>query len=72
VQKQSAADIYAWHKRVEGYLAKSAVGLTYLARFKNQKRGSGAYPSGINISIAGVWDLLHSDLERLDEFIRER
>jgi hypothetical protein len=72
VQQQSANDILAWHKRVEGYLDKPTLGLTYLARFKNQIRGGGSYPSGIMVKIAGAWDLLHSDLERLDEFIKER
>ena len=72
VQQQSANDIVAWHKRIEGYLDKPTLGLTYLARFKNQIRGGGSYPSGIMAKIAGVWDLLHSDLERLDEFIKER
>lgn len=72
VQKQSANDILAWHKRVEDYIEKPPLGLTYLARFKNQKRGNSSYPSGIMVKIAGAWDLLHSDLERLDEIIRER
>jgi hypothetical protein len=72
VQRQSAAEIFAWHKRVEDYVGKPPLGVMYLARFKNQKRGSGSYPSGINLNVAGAWDLLHSDLEKLDEFIRER
>lgn len=72
VQQQSANDIVAWHKRIEGYLDKPTLGLTYLARFKNQIRGGGSYPDGIMVKLEGAWDLLHSDLERLDEFIKER
>ena len=72
MQQESANDILAWHRRIEGYLDKPTLGLTYLARFNNQKRGGGTYPSGIMMKIAGAWDLLHSDLERLDEFIKER
>lgn len=72
VQQQSANDIVAWHKRIEGYLDKPTLGLTYRARFKNQIRSGGSYPDGIMVKLAGAWDLLHSDLERLDEFIKER
>jgi hypothetical protein len=72
VQRESANDIFAWHKRIEVYLSKPPLGLTYLARFKNQIRSGGSYPSGIMVKISGAWDLLHSDLERLDEFIKER
>jgi len=72
VQQESINDIAAWHKRVETYLAKEPLGLTYLARFTNQKRGTGSYPAGMLVRFGGAWDHLHSDLERLDEFLKER
>lgn len=72
VQGLSARDIFSWHKRVEAHLAKAPLTPTYLARFKNQKRGNASYPTGMSMKVGGAWDLLHSDLERLDEFIKER
>jgi hypothetical protein len=68
----SGNDILAWHKRVEDYLAKPSLGLTYVARFKNQTRSNGSYPILMGKRSELDWDLLLSDLERLDEFIKER
>ena len=72
MEPPSPKDINAWHKRVEDYLAKPPLGLTYLARFKNQTRSNGSYPTGMGMKTALYYDLLLSDLERLDEFIKER
>lgn len=72
MQKETADSILAWHKRVEDRLRLPPMGAQYVARFSNQVRGSGSYPFGINMDLGGVWDQLHSDLQRLDEFMKER
>lgn len=72
MEPPSSKDILDWHKRVEDYLAKPPLGLTYVARFKNQTRSNGTYPILMGKKSELDWDLLLSDLERLDEFIKER
>ena len=72
VQRVSAKRIIDWHKSVEDYITKTpSLGLTYLARFRIG-RSSGTYPAGINTNLAGVWDLLHSDLDNIAVFMSER
>jgi hypothetical protein len=69
VQRQPALAISGLHKAVGEYLNSIPRGSIYFARFQNQLRSSGSYPEGINVRIAGNWDLLHSDLARLNEFL---
>jgi hypothetical protein len=71
VQRQSVLAIQGWHKEVEDYLNAIPKGSIYLARFHNRLAASGAYPTGINMNMAGYWDLLQSDLTRLNEFLTD-
>lgn len=53
-QQESAENIFAWHRSDEEYLAKAPLGLTYLARFKNQKRGNASYPIGMAMKVSAA------------------
>ena len=66
------ADINDWHHRVELYL--ETMGISYLARFRNQATPARSYPCAFDLNYHnayGVWNSLSSDLERLNEFIKE-
>jgi hypothetical protein len=69
VQRQTAHAISGWHKAVEGFLSTLPRGSIYVVRLQSRLKSSGSYPIGINVNIAGNWDLLHSDLTRLNEFL---
>jgi hypothetical protein len=69
VQSQKAGAVSVWHKTVANYLSTIPRGNIYVTRFQNRIRPSGAYPAGINISMAGHWDLLQSALTRLNEIL---
>jgi hypothetical protein len=71
VQAKSANAVVEWHNRLVGYLERPSLGVTYVARFANQKRSSASYPSGMSMKVGGMWDLLHSDLETLNKFIKD-
>jgi hypothetical protein len=71
VQRQSALDIQNWNKAVENYLKTIPRGEIYVVRFRNPARSGGTYPVGINVNLAGTYDLLLSDLARLNEFITD-
>lgn len=66
-------DISNWHHRVEAYLNKR-LGRPYLARFRNQAKPPSSWPCAFDLhyrNAYGVWNSLSSDLERLDEFMKE-
>ncbi len=69
VQHQSALPIQLWHRAVENYLKTIPRGSIYVVRFQNQVSASGSYPNGISVRLAGTWDILMSDLARLNEFV---
>jgi len=69
VQRQSAIAISGWHKSVEDYLTTIPRADVYVARFQSRLRPSGSYPMGINVNVGGNWDLLLTDLVRLNEFL---
>jgi hypothetical protein len=62
---------HAWHRKVEDYLKTIPRGTVYAARFNNQIRAAGSYPIGITANIAGHWDLLMSDVARLNEIMND-
>jgi hypothetical protein len=71
LQHAKALAIGGWHKAVEDYLKSIPRGDIYLARFRNQVRPSSSYPVGISFDYAGSWDVLMSDLARLNEFLQD-
>ena len=70
-QRQEVGRIQAWQKSVEDYLKTIPRGDVYAIRFQNQTRGMVGYPEGINVTLAGWWDMLSSDLSRLNEFLTD-
>jgi hypothetical protein len=70
-QKQIAAAIVNWHGRVKQRLALPPMDATYVARFENQIPSS-TMPFGMQMDLGGVWAILQSDLQRLDQFMNER
>ena len=61
--------IFVWHKKVESYLETLPLGRTYVARFNNRKPTAMGF--GGNQENSNAMVLLYSDLEKLDEFIKE-
>ncbi len=70
-QRQSAIAVQKWHTDVANYLHTIPRGTIYLVRFQNQLRPSGSYPIGMNMNVGGNWDLLMSDLARLNEILTD-
>jgi hypothetical protein len=70
-QLQTAAAITAWHAQVKNYLAKPPLGLSYAVRFDSQTKGGSGLPIGIATAVAGVWQMLESDLATLGEFLAD-
>jgi hypothetical protein len=72
IQRRQADDVQQWHKKVENYLRTIPRGDVYLARLNGATRtGFGGYPMGINLNVAGTYDLLISDLAVLNQFIAD-
>jgi hypothetical protein len=69
VQRAYANDVKMWHESVEGYLKTIPRGNLYLTKSRNRTPSTGSYPVGINVDIAGWWDVAGSDLYRLNEFL---
>ena len=69
-QPQTRQNIFAWHKKVESYLATLPLGKTYVARFNNRKPTAMGFNGTQENSNAMLF--LHNDLEKLDEFIKEK
>jgi hypothetical protein len=69
VQRESANAIAVWHKKVENYLGTIPRANLYLTKFRNPTTSTGSYPVGINVELAGWWDVLENDLRRLSEII---
>lgn len=71
-QQAWVVSVNGWHKSVEVYLKTIPRGDTYLARFRNQSRSNASYPGGGNTwEWYSRWDLLSSDLARLEEFLQD-
>ena len=73
-EKQHAwsGSVDSWHKSIEHYLETIPRGSVYLARFRNQVRSNASYPGGgMTPEWYDHWDLLSSDLARLEEFLQD-
>jgi hypothetical protein len=70
-QGQIASEVQRWHERTAEYLKTIPRGNVYLARFQTSPRPSGAYPVGIEVRLAGIWDILLGNLSRLNEFMTD-
>jgi hypothetical protein len=70
LQLLSAASVKSWHARVEAYLKAIPKGNVYVSRFNVSQAGRD-YPLGINYNVDDEWNLLLSDLNRLNEFIAD-
>lgn len=71
VQQGCANSVKQWNAEVESYLKAIPRGNFYLAKFKNRTPSSAVYPLGLQMNLAGWWNLLDSDLYRLDEFVKD-
>jgi hypothetical protein len=71
LQRRAAMQIPVWHKTIEEYLQTIPRGNIYFAEFQNQILNS-MYPYGLKITDGKeLWDMLVSDLSRLNEFIKD-
>jgi hypothetical protein len=71
-QHEWALFIQSWHKDIATYLKTIPRGNIYLARFHNQLRSNAAYPGGgMTPEWYDHWDLLSSDMARLEEFLQD-
>jgi hypothetical protein len=71
-QRAWSGSVDSWHKSIEHYLETIPRGNVYLARFRNQVRSNASYPGGgTTPEWYEHWDLLSSDLARLEEFLRD-
>jgi hypothetical protein len=64
------AQVNDWHHRIESFLTPPRFELQYLARFNNEAKPPPNYPCAMKDF--ELWNRLASDLERLNEFIKER
>jgi hypothetical protein len=70
-QRAWASSALDWHKSVEVYLQTIPRGDIYLVRLRNQVRSSATYPGATTPEGFRGWDLLMSDLARLNEFLED-
>ena len=72
-QEEWASSVQKWSDSVENYLKTIPRGDIYLARFKNEVM-RGIYPAGAVTTPEAYnsWDLLVSDLSRLEEFTQDQ
>jgi hypothetical protein len=71
-QQQAFVDgVQQWHSETVSYIKTIPRSDIYLARFESGVRGTSSYPNGIFQIQLGSWDLLMSDLAKLNEFITD-
>ena len=72
-QQKWSLSVHAWHNSVEAYLKTLPNGKIYLSSFRN-KMLRGIYPAGPINTPEGydAWDLLSSDLSKLEEFLQDK
>jgi hypothetical protein len=70
-EKQIQAQILDWHNRVEQYLSRPPIGVTYLARFRTREP-SAIQPMNISENLIRHWRVLTQGMALLTEFIKER
>lgn len=73
-EQQQASHVDAvkkWHSEILTYLKTIPRSEIYLARFRAGTRTSNTYPVAIFSSQAGAWNMLMTDLEKLNEFLTD-
>jgi hypothetical protein len=70
-QRAWALCAWDWHKSVEAYLKTIPRGDIYLVRFRNQVGTLHGYPGPTTPEGFKGWDMLMSDLTRLNEFLED-
>lgn len=70
-QGQSALAANKWHSDVEHYLGTIPRGNIYLAKFATPVDAGNAYPVGINLDLAGIWQTLLGDMKTLTDIMSD-
>jgi hypothetical protein len=70
-QQEYEGAVQKWHLEIVSYLKTIPRGDNYLARFQAGSRETDSYPPGIYQNHIGTWDILMSDLTKLNEFITD-
>ena len=70
-QRAWASSVSDWHRSVEAYLKTIPRGDIYLVRFRNQVGTLHGYPGATTPEGFKGWDMLMSDLTRLNEFLED-
>jgi hypothetical protein len=61
-----------WHASIENYIKTIPRGSIYLVRFRDRETGNAVYPGGgMTSEWYEHWDLLSSDLARLEDFLKD-
>jgi hypothetical protein len=68
-QRTDSVEVPYWHTKIENYLRTLPRKDVYLAKLNSAHRTDFGYPIGINVNVAGNWDLLLLDLTSLKGFM---
>jgi len=64
-----SGEVPYWHAKIENYLRTLPRKDVYMAKLNSAHRTDFGYPIGINMKVAGNWDLLLLDLTSLKDFM---
>jgi hypothetical protein len=68
-QRMDSGEVPYWHAKIENYLRTLPRKDVYMAKLNSAHRTDFGYPIGINMKVAGNWDLLLLDLTSLKDFM---
>ena len=71
IQRIPANEVRYWHAKLENYIRTLPRSSLYLAKLNSATRTDIGYSVGMNMNIAGSWDMLLADLASLKDFIND-